>query len=120
MQGALDAIGLTAETDPARSGEWASASSEGRVQAILRDTGESLMLMHELDYTGGESDAAILTWLLQASDWNSSRLGLAPLPGGPGLFAACVVPALALEPQALAWGSPRSSLLCDDYDRLAQ
>ena len=54
-----------------------SASSEGTVQAILGDTGESLMLMHELDYTGGESDAAILTWLLQASDWNSSRLGLA-------------------------------------------
>jgi hypothetical protein len=41
------------------------------------------------------------------------------LPGGPGLFSACAIPAHALEPQALAWGVGEVLLLGDEYDRLA-
>ena len=84
---------------------------------MLRDTGESLLLMHELEYTGGEDNVEVLRWLLLASDWGSARLGLASLPGGPGLFAACAVPAAALEPQALAWGVEQVLRLADEYDR---
>ena len=43
----------------------------------------------------------------------------AELPGGPGLFAACAIPAAALEPQALAWAVGELVLLADEYDRLA-
>ena len=120
VQGALDALDLSAETDAERAGVWRVAVERGTVEAVLRDTGESLMLLYELEYTGGDADVATLRWLLQASEWNSSRLGLASLPGGPGLFAACVVPAHALEPQGLAWGLAAVLALRDDYDRLAQ
>jgi hypothetical protein len=95
------------------------STERGGVEAILRDTGESLMLMHELEYSRGEDDLDTLRWLLGASDWGSARLGLALLPGGPGLFAAAAVPAHALEPQALAWGMGELLLLADEYDRLA-
>ena len=46
-------------------------------------------------------------------------MGLASLPGGPGLFAVCAVPAATLEPQALAWGVGEVLQLSDEYDRLA-
>ena len=75
--------------------------------------------MHELEYAGGDGNVEILRWLLQASDWTSARLGLATLPGGPGLFAACAVPAGALEPQALAWGVEQVLRLAEDYDERA-
>ncbi len=116
---ALEAVGLHAETDAERPGIWSVSTDRGAVEAILRDTGESLMLMHELQYSRGEDDLETLRWLLGASDWSSARLGLAPLPGGPGLFSACAVPAHALEPQALAWGIGEVLQLADDYDRLA-
>jgi hypothetical protein len=116
---ALDAVGLSSETDPERPGIWSVSTDRGTVEAILRDTGESLMLMHELEYSRGEDDLETLRWLLGASDWGSARLGLAPLPGGPGLFSACAVPAHALEPQALAWGIGEVLLLAGEYDRLA-
>jgi hypothetical protein len=99
---------------------WSAATDRGVVSAILRDTGESLLLMHELEYSRGEDDLETLRWLLGACDWGSARLGTAPLPGGAGLFSACAVPANALEPQALAWGVGEVLLLADEYDRLAQ
>lgn len=116
---ALDAVGLAAESDPERPGVWSVGTERGAVEAVLRDTGESLFLMHELELTSGGEDDAMLRWLLGASDWGSARLGMAPLPGGLGLFSACAVPAHALEPQALAWGVGEVLLLADEYDRLA-
>jgi hypothetical protein len=117
---ALDAVGLPAEADPERPGIWSATTDRGVVTAVLRDTGESLLLMHELEYSRGEDDLETLRWLLGACDWGGARLGTAPLPGGPGLFSACAVPALALEPQALAWGVGEVLLLADEYDRLAR
>ena len=116
---ALEAAGLPAETDAERSGVWHVTVERGVVEAVLRDTGESLFLMHELEYAGGDSDVETLRWLLGACDWGSARLGMAPLPGGPGLFSACAVPAQTLEAQALAWGVGEVLLLADEYDRLA-
>ena len=116
MQAALEAVGLTAEAD---SGVWRIAVDEGVVEAVLRDTGESLLLMRELEYAGGEDDVEALRWLLLASDWGSARMGLASLPGGPGLFSVCAVAAATLEPQALAWGVGEVLQLSDEYDRLA-
>ena len=116
---ALDAIGLPAGDDPQRAGVWSVTVERGVVEAVLRDTGESLLLMHELEYAGGDDNFEILQWLLGASDWGSARLGMAPLPGGPGLFATCAIAAHALEPQALAWGVAEVVRLADEYDRLA-
>ena len=118
VQAALEAVGLTAEA-PRRPGVWRIAVDEGVVEAVLRDTGESLLLMRELEYAGGEDDVEALRWLLLASDWGSARMGLASLPGGPGLFSVCAVPAASLEPQALAWGVGEVLQLSDEYDRLA-
>lgn len=119
VRASLDAVGLSAEDDPERPGVWRIAVDEGVVEAVLRDTGESLLLMRELEYAGGEHDVDALRWLLLASDWGSARMGMAPLPGGPGLFSVCAVPAASLEPQALAWGVGEVLQLSDDYDRLA-
>ena len=119
VQAALEAVGLTAEDDPERPGVWRIAVDEGVVEAVLRDTGESLLLMRALEYAGGEDDAEALRWLLLASDWGSARMGMASLPGGPGLFSVCAVPAAPLEPQALAWGVGEVLQLSDEYDRLA-
>ena len=116
---ALDTTGLAHAVDPERPGVWRVAAERGVVDAVLRDTGESLFLMHELEYAGGDGNVEVLRWLLQASDWTSARLGLATLPGGPGLFAACAVPAAALEPQALAWGVEQVLRLAEDYDERA-
>jgi hypothetical protein len=116
---ALDAVGLPAEHDPESSGVWRVTVDRGGVEAVLRDTGESLLLMHELEYSRGEDDIEVLGWLLRACDWGSARLGMVSLPGGPGLFSACAIPAHALEPQALAWGVGEVLLLGDEYDRLA-
>jgi hypothetical protein len=117
---ALDAVGLDAEDDREDAGVWRVTTDRGVVNAILRDTGESLLLMHELAHRGDEDEVDVLRWLLGACDWGSARLGLAPLPGGPGLFSACAVPAHALEPQALAWGVAEVLQLADEYDRLAE
>jgi hypothetical protein len=117
---ALDAVGLPAEDEPERPGVWHVTVDRGGVEAILRDTGEGLLLMHELEYARGEDDPEVLGWLLKACDWGSARLGMVSLPGGPGLFSACAVPAHALEPQALAWAMGEVLLLADEYDRLAQ
>jgi hypothetical protein len=118
VRAALDTIGLSAEEDPERPGVWTIAVDEGAVEAVLRDTGESLLLIRELEYAGGEGVEA-LRWLLLASDWGSARMGMAMLPGGPGLFSVCAVPAASLEPQALAWGVAEVLQLSDEYDRLA-
>ena len=119
MRVSLDSVGLSAEDDPERPGVWRIAVDEGVVEAVLRDTGESLLLMRELEYAGGEHDVDALRWLLLASDWGSARMGMASLPGGPGLFSVCAVPAASLEPQALAWGVGEVLQLSDEYDRLA-
>jgi hypothetical protein len=119
VSAALDTAGLASATDPERSGVWQVTVERGVVDAVLRDTGESLLLMHELEYAGGDDNVEILRWLLLASDWHSARLGLAPLPGGPGLFAACAVPAAALAPQGLAWGVEQVLRLAEDYDERA-
>ena len=115
---ALDATGLTAATDPERPGVWSVETERGPVEAVLRDTGESLLFMHELELSDGE-DRDMQRWLLGACDWGSARLGTAPLPGGLGLFSACAVPAHALEPQAVAWGLAEVLVLADEYERLA-
>ena len=119
MRVSLDSVGLSAEDDPERPGVWRIAVDDGVVKAVLRDTGESLLLMRELEYAGGEHDVDALRWLLLASDWGSARMGMASLPGGPGLFSVCAVPAASLEPQALAWGVGEVLQLSDEYDRLA-
>lgn len=119
MLAALDTVGLSAEDDPERPGIWRIAVDQGAVEAVLRDTGESLLLMRELEYAGGEHDVEALRWLLLASDWGSARMGMASLPGGPGLFSVCAVPAASLEAQALAWGVAEVLQLSDEYDRLA-
>ena len=119
MRVSLDSVGLSAEDDPERPGVWRIAVDDGVVEAVLRDTGESLLLMRELEYAGGEHDVDALRWLLLASDWGSARMGMASLPGGPGLFSVCAVPAASLEPQALAWGVGEVLQLSDEYDGLA-
>jgi hypothetical protein len=117
---ALDAVGLPADDAAERPGIWHVTTDRGVVEAILRDTGESLLLMHELEHLGDEADVEVLLWLLGACDWGSARLGLTSLPGGPGLFSTCAVPAHALEPQALAWGVGQVLLLADEYDRMTK
>jgi hypothetical protein len=88
----------------------------GVVHAIPRDTGESVLFMHELDYGDGTEHVPLLRWMLETSDWCGARLGLAPLPGGEGAFAACAVPAVDLQPQAVAWGVEQVVRLADMYD----
>ena len=89
-------------------------------RAVLRDTGESLLLMRELEYAGGEDDVESGGWLLLASDWGSARMGLGyRCRAGRLSFSVCAVPAVALEPQALAWGVGEVLQLSDEYDRLA-
>ncbi|MEO8690569.1 MAG: hypothetical protein ABI611_20415 [Solirubrobacteraceae bacterium] len=119
VQTALATLGLSPESDSERPGVWRVAAERGVVELVLRDTGESLLLMHELEYAGGEADVEALRWLLLAGDWGSARMGVASLPGGPGLFSVCAVPAASLEPQALAWGMAEVLRLSDEYDRLA-
>jgi hypothetical protein len=109
----LEAAGLGAQE---RDGIWEIAVERGVVQAIPRDTGESVLFLHELRYDDGTGDPAVLRWLLMCSDWSGARLGLAPLPGGEGAFAACSVPAADLRPQAVAWGVEQVLRLADDYD----
>jgi hypothetical protein len=99
-----------------RDGVWEVETSRGTVQAIPRDTGESVLFMHELIYEEGTEDVPMLRWLLVASDWSGARLGLADLPGGDGAFAACAVPALDLQPQAVAFAVEQVLRLADDYD----
>jgi hypothetical protein len=118
LKTALNTVGLSAEDDPERPGVWRITVDRGGVDAVLRDTGESLFLMHELEFGRDEHDVETLRWLLLACDWGSARLALATLPGGPGLFSVCAVPARAIEPQALAWGVGEVLLLADEYDRL--
>jgi len=89
----------------------------GVVQAIPRDNGESVMFMHELEYGDGTEHVPMLRWMLETSDWCGARLGLAPLPGGEGAFAACVVSAGDLQPQAAAWGVEQVLRLADAYDK---
>ncbi len=118
VDAALRAAGLTTRPDPERSGVWRVEPAAATLEAVLRDTGESLLLMHELEYAGGDEDLEVLRWLLLASDWGSARLGLAPLPGGPGLFAACAVATTASEPP-VAWGVEQVLALARDYDERA-
>jgi len=99
-----------------RDGVWEVETERGTVQAIPRDTGESVLFMHELTYEEGTDDVPMLRWLLVASDWSGARLGLADLPGGDGAFAACAVPALDLQPQAVAFAVEQVLRLADDYD----
>lgn len=112
----LAAVELPAGEDPERERVWSIEVERGAVEAVVRDTGESVLFLHQLKYTAGEGDAAVLRWLLQASDWSGARLGLTSLPGGPGLFAACSIAASALEPQALAWAVEQVLRVSDDYD----
>lgn len=111
LSAALQTLELSVTED---DGVYAIETSRGAVQAIPRDTGESVLFMHELAYDGGDVD--MLRWLLVASDWSGARLGLAELPGGDGAFAACAVPALDLQPQAVAFGIEQVLRLADDYD----
>lgn len=109
----LDAAGLAARE---RDGIWEVEVERGIVQAIPRDTGESVLFMHEVAYDDGTDKVEILRWLLACSDWSGARLGLAPLPGGEGAFAACSVAAADLQPQAVGWGVEQVLRLADDYD----
>ena len=115
---ALQTAGLPSEPGD-KQGTWRLDADRGPLDAVLRDTGESLLLMQQLEYGAGDDDPAVLRWLLLASDWGSARLGLASLPGGPGLFAACAIPAHAIQPYALSWASSQVLRLADDYDEHA-
>jgi hypothetical protein len=108
-----EAAGLSARDD---DGVWAIETERGIVQAIPRDTGESVLFMHEVAYDSGPDDVNMLRWLLLASDSVGARLGLAPLPGGDGAFTAASVPATDLRPQAVAWGVEQVLRLADAYD----
>ena len=113
------AAGLEAAGLPVAHGEGRLAVEveRGAVHAIPRDTGESVLFMHELDYGDGTEHVPMLRWMLETSDWCGARLGLAPLPGGEGAFAACAVPAVdGLEPQAVSWGVEQVLRLADVYD----
>jgi hypothetical protein len=111
LSAALGTLELSATED---DGVSAIETERGTVQAIPRDTGESVLFMHELAYDGGDVD--MLRWMLVASDWSGARLGLAELPGGDCAFAACAVPALDLQPQAVAFAVEQVLRLADDYD----
>jgi hypothetical protein len=113
LSAALQTLELSAAE---RDGIWEVETGRGTVQAIPRDTGESVLFMHELTYEEGTEDVPMLRWLLVASDWSGARLGLAELPGGDGAFAACAVPALDLQPQAVAFALEQILRLADDYD----
>jgi hypothetical protein len=88
----------------------------GIVQAIPRDTGESVLFMHQLEYDDGTEHVPMLRWMLALSDWSGARLGLAPLPGGEGAFVAAAVSAAGLQPQAVAWGVEQVVRVADVYD----
>jgi hypothetical protein len=109
----LEAAGLESAE---RDGVWEIEVERGIVQAIPRDTGESVLFMHELAYDEGTDHVDMLRWLLVASDWSGARIGLAPLPGGEGAFAACSVAAADLQPQAVAWGVEQVLRVADEYD----
>jgi hypothetical protein len=113
LAAALEAAGLSGRDD---GGVWAIETERGTVQAIPRDTGESVLFMHEVAYDARPDDVAMLRWLLLASDSAGARLGLAPLPGGDGAFTAASVPAAELQPQAVAWGVEQVLRLSDAYD----
>jgi hypothetical protein len=109
----IEAAGLAATE---RDGVWEIEVERGVVQAIPRDTGESVLFMHELAYDYGTDHVDMLRWLLVASDWSGARIGLAPLPGGEGAFAAAAVAAVDLQPQAVAWGVEQVLRVADEYD----
>jgi len=109
----LEAAGLSATQG---DGGLEVEVQRGVVHAIPRDTGESILFMHELEYGEGTEHVPMLRWMLETSDWCGARLGLAPLPGGEGAFAACAVPAADLRPQAVAWGVEQVLRLADVYD----
>jgi hypothetical protein len=112
------AAGFEAADLPAteRDGIWEVETERGTVQAIPRDTGESVLFMHELRYEWGTDNVDMLRWLLIVSDLSGARVGLAPLPGGEGAFAACAVPAHDLQPQAVSWGVEQVLFLAAEYD----
>jgi hypothetical protein len=116
LEAALEAAGLRAQPDPERAGVWRVEAAGRALDAVLRDTGESVLLMHQLEYAAGDDDPEILRWLLLASDWGSARLGMADLPGAPGLFAAAAVATTAPEPP-IGWGVEQLLELADEYDR---
>ena len=96
---------------------WEVEVERGIVQAIPRDTGESVLFMHELAYDEGTEDVPMLRWLLVRERLvRAPGSASPPLPGGDGAFAACAVPALDLQPQAVAWGVEQVLRLADDYD----
>jgi len=117
VEAGLREAGLPAEPAADRPGVWRVTVDRGVVEAVLRDTGESIQFLHELEYAAGGDDVEVLRWLLLAGDWNHARLGLATLPGGPGLFATCAV--ATLQAPALAWGVEQVLRLADDYDEKA-
>jgi hypothetical protein len=118
VETALETAGLPTEPGD-KQGTWRLNADSGPLDAVLRDTGESILLMQQLEYGAGDDNPEVLRWLLLASDWGSARLGLASLPGGPGLFAACAIPAHAIQPRALSWASSQVLRLADDYDEHA-
>jgi hypothetical protein len=59
----------------------------------------------------------MLRWMLESSDWCGARLGLAPLAGEEGAFAAAAVSGDGLQPQAVAWGVEQVVRLADAYDQ---
>jgi hypothetical protein len=109
----LGAAGLEAsESD----GTWEVQVERGVVNAIPRDSGESVLFMHELAYEEGTENVAMLRWMLALSDWSGARIGLAELPGGEAAFAAAAVSAADLQPQAVAWGVEQVVRVADVYD----
>jgi hypothetical protein len=113
LEAGLRAAGLPAAED---DGRYEIQVERGTVHAIPRDTGESVLFMHELEYADGTEHVPMLRWMLALSDWSGARLGFAPLPGGEGAYAAAAVSATELQPQAVAWGVEQVLRLADAYD----
>ncbi len=114
---ALAELGLPAAERHDTPGAWRVEVDRGIVEAVLRDAGDVLLLMHELEYDGGDEDPDVLRWLLEISDTTGARLGLVPLAGEPALFAAAALPAPGLGTDAVAWGFEQVLRLAEYYDR---
>ncbi|CAA9490532.1 MAG: hypothetical protein AVDCRST_MAG30-1336 [uncultured Solirubrobacteraceae bacterium] len=114
---ALAELGLPAAERPETPGAWRVEVDRGIVEAVLRDAGDVVLLMHEIPYGTSEKDTSpeMLSWLLESSD-NGARFGLVPVGGSPALFVTAAIAVPGLGPDAVAHGFERLLTLADHYD----
>jgi len=115
---ALDDLGLPAAEGHETPGTWRVEVERGTVEAVLRDAGDVLLLMHEIEYGTSDRDTApeMLSWLLQASNTGGARFGLMPVAGRPALFATAALAVPGLGPDAVAYGFEQVLTLARYYD----